>query len=75
MDVRGIVAKRINNGQSEISGEDKPHKRRTVATSGILYPLRTHCFSEECTAFTTRWMGPAAIPDAVKPELATNFGL
>jgi len=52
MDVRGIVAKRINNGQSEISGEDKPHKRLTVATNGILYPIRMNCFSEECTAFS-----------------------
>ncbi len=51
MDVRGIVAKRINSGQSEISGGDKPHKRRTIATTDILYPIRTNCFSEECTAF------------------------
>ena len=52
MDVRGIVAKRINDDQPEISGEDQPHKRLTVATNGILYPIRTNCFSEECTAFS-----------------------
>lgn len=76
MDVRVLIAKHVNNGQSEIWCGDKPDKRRTVATNGILYPIRTNCSSEECAAiYKALDRGPAAILDAFTTKLATDFGL
>lgn len=76
MDVRVLIVKHINNGQSEIWCGDKPDKRRTVATNGILYSIRTNCSSEGCAAFYKAFdRGPAAILGAFTIKLAADFGL
>jgi hypothetical protein len=76
MNDRLLVAKRINNGQSEIWFEHKPNHRRTVATNGILYPVRTTCSPDESNAFhKALGEGVATIPQAVADKLITGFGL
>ena len=76
MDAQVLVARRINNGQSEIWREDTPEKRRTVATNGIVYPIRTGCSSDGCAAFDKALeTGPAIIPEAVTNQLVSDFGL
>ncbi len=76
MSNRLLLAKRINNGQSEIWCENTPDNRRTVATNGIVYPVRMICSAEECACFYKALeTGPAVIPVAVATKLATDFGL
>lgn len=47
---RVLVAKRINDGQSEIWFQAQPEMRRAVATNGIVYPLRILCTPDESEA-------------------------
>ncbi|WP_158822443.1 hypothetical protein [Granulicella sp. S156] len=71
-----LVAKRINNGQSEIWFDHKPNHRSIVPTNGILYPIRTICSLEESDAFREAFNdGIATIPQAATDQLAADFGL
>ncbi len=73
---RILLAKRINNGQSEIWFSMEPEKRRVVATNVIVYPIRTLCSQEESKAFhETLADGQAPVPVSVMDKLIENLGL
>jgi len=71
-----LLAKRINNGQSEIWFAAQPHSKRVVATNGVLFPLRTTCSKEEAEAFQQALNeGTATVPAALTARLVADFGL
>jgi hypothetical protein len=71
-----LLVRRINNGQSEIWLENQPDAKRTVATNGILYPIRTTCSKEEVVAFQQALDGgTASVPSALTVRLASEFEL
>lgn len=73
---RILLAKRINNGQSEIWFSTEPEKRRVVATNGIVYPIRTLCSPEESKAFHEALAdGQAPVPASVMDKLIENLGI
>jgi len=76
MDVLVLIVRRINNGRSEIWSQATPDNRRTVATNGIVYAVRTTCSAEECAVFYKALKtGPPAITEAVTIKLTSDFGL
>ena len=76
MDDKNLLAKRINNGQSEVWLEIQPQRKRVVATNGILYPIRTTCSKDESEAFLMALNeGVATVPAMVVDRLAGDFGL
>jgi hypothetical protein len=71
-----LLAKRINNGQSEIWFAAQQQSKRVVPTNGVLYPLRTTCSKEETDAFQQALNeGTATVPSAVTARLVADFGL
>jgi len=76
MPEKQLVAKRINNGQSEIWVKEHPKNRRLVATNGILFPIRTSCATEEIASFLAAFAdGDANIPGPVTAKLVEDFSL
>jgi hypothetical protein len=73
---RVLLAKRINDGQSELWFSTELENRRVVATNGILYPVRTLCSPEESRAFHEALAdGQAPVPLSIMDKLVANFGL
>lgn len=73
---RMLLAKRINNGQSEVWFSAEPERRRVVATNGIVYPIRTLCSSEESKAFHEALAGgQASVPLSIMGKLIADLGL
>jgi hypothetical protein len=73
---RKLLAKRINNGQSELWLTTEAEKRRVVATNAVLYPIRTICSPEESKTFHDGLaIGEAEIPVSVTNKLIADFGL
>ena len=73
---RVLLAKRINNGQSEVWLGSEPEKRRVVATNGIVYPVRTLCSPEESTAFHEGFaLGQAIVPLSIMDKLIAQLEL
>ena len=71
-----LLAKRINNGQSEIWLITKPEAKLIVATNGVLYPIRSVCSPEEAVAFHKEFNeGIATVPAAATDKLISDFGL
>ncbi len=71
-----LLAKRINNGQSEIWFAAQTQSKRVVATNGILYPIRTMCSKEEMDAFQQALNeGIATVPATLAARLVADFGL
>jgi hypothetical protein len=73
---RFLLAKRINNGQSEIWFSTEPETKLVVATNGVLFPIRTICSPEESAAFHKVFNeGAATVPATVMDRLMSDFGL
>jgi hypothetical protein len=71
-----LLAKRINNEQSEIWFAAQPESKRIVATNGVLYPVRTSCSKEETEAFQQALNeGTATVPAVLTARMMTDFGL
>lgn len=69
-----LIARRINNGQSEIWLEDNLDTVRVVATNGIVYPVQTLCSQEESEAFHRAFSdGSAAVPANAAGKLMSDF--
>ncbi|MBB5066032.1 hypothetical protein HDF15_004402 [Granulicella mallensis] len=73
---RALIARRINNGQSELWFGGNAEQRLVLATNNIVYSIRMHCTTGESEAFHAAFAtGEAAVPPAVVSELAAEFGL
>ena len=73
---RVLLAKRINNGQSEVWLGTETEKRRVVATNGIVYPVRTLCSPEESIAFHAAFaLGQALVPLGIMDRLIVQLEL
>ena len=73
---RVVLAKRINNGQSEIWLSTRPEAKLVVATNGVVYPIRTLCSPEESAGFHHVFNeGVATVPAIVTDRLISDFGL
>ncbi|MDW5266083.1 MULTISPECIES: hypothetical protein [Acidobacteriaceae] len=73
---RMLLAKRINNGQSEVWFSTEPARSRVVATNGIVYPIRTLCSSEESKAFHEAFAGgQAVVPLSIMGKLIADLVL
>jgi hypothetical protein len=76
METPTILAKRINNGQSEIWLEADTEARQVVATNSILYPVRTLCPVNDLEAFQKAFAdGPTVLPPAVAERLFPGLKL
>jgi len=73
---RVLLAKRINNGQSEVWLSTEPKNRRVVATNGVVYPVRPLCSPEESKAFHEALAdGQAPVPVSIMDKLIADLRL
>ncbi|MBB6144340.1 hypothetical protein HNQ77_002292 [Silvibacterium bohemicum] len=73
---RILLAKRINNGQSEVWFSTEPKSLRVVSTNVIVYPVRTLCTPEESKAFHEALAnGEAPVPASILDKLIEDLGL
>jgi hypothetical protein len=71
-----LMARRINNGQSELWFEGDTERRLVLATNNIFYSIRTHCATGESEAFHAAFAtGEAEVPAVIASKLAAEFGL
>lgn len=76
MEDRRLLARRINNGQSELWFEGDIERRLVLATNNIVYPIRMHCATSESESFHAAFAtGEAEVPAVVASELTARFGL
>jgi hypothetical protein len=73
---RVLLARRINNGQSEVWFSSEPKNRRVVATNIVVYPVRTLSSPEESKAFHEALAdGQAPVPVSIMDKLIADLGL
>lgn len=73
---RVLLAKRIDNGQSEVWFSNEPKRLRVVATNSVLYPIRTLCSPEESKSFHEALaVGHAPVPTCIIDKLIGDLGL
>jgi hypothetical protein len=73
---RVLLAKSINNGQSEVWFSIEPENLRVVAINSVVYPIRTLCSPEESKAFHEGLAGGhAPVPTSILDKLVADLGL
>jgi hypothetical protein len=70
-----LMAKRINNGQSEVWMSADSAGRRLIATNEILHSVRTLCLKDETEAFHLLFAeGEALLPPQAADRLHERLG-